>query len=317
MKKLFVLLLSVMSTMAFVSCSTTSVDVCEEEIAEKKVSVEEEYVKLNNDILELNSNLQKQNTRGFLSRFFKRILNVFVSDVVGAVTGVIKGDDIWQSAQGASISSAKNQGFITAVDGINVAIGNAPIKADLLEDTLVTSYIRPKQEALNDLVLVQNSLPATPNDSIGYYHNLVIYNTLEKNNSVNFWRNVSDEACVLKLNEEIISTIPASCYNDVVVSDETIEFCSFIGEASKECEDYKNLINVTAVKYPELDKTLNLLSSYFEGMENVSTDEQWKQYCMDVIELISKSGLPECDKESLKAGITVGYASSKLWKCEE
>lgn len=36
MKKLFVLLLSVMSTMAFVSCSTTSVDVCEEEIAEKK-----------------------------------------------------------------------------------------------------------------------------------------------------------------------------------------------------------------------------------------------------------------------------------------
>ena len=59
MKKLFVLLLSVMSTMAFVSCSTTSVDVCEEEIAEKKVSVEEEYVKLNNDILELNSNLQK------------------------------------------------------------------------------------------------------------------------------------------------------------------------------------------------------------------------------------------------------------------
>ena len=115
-----------------------------------------------------------------MSRFFKRILNVFVSDVVGAVTGVIKGDDIWQSAQGASISSAKNQGFITAVDGINVAIGNAPSKADLLEDTLVTSYIRPKQEALNDLVLVQNSLPATPNDSIGYYHNLVIYNTLEK-----------------------------------------------------------------------------------------------------------------------------------------
>lgn len=37
MKKLFVLLLSVMSTMAFVSCSTTSVDVCEEEIAEKKL----------------------------------------------------------------------------------------------------------------------------------------------------------------------------------------------------------------------------------------------------------------------------------------
>lgn len=66
---------------------------------------------MNNDILELNSNLQKQNTRGFLSRFFKRILNVFVSDVVGAVTGVIKGDDIWQSAQGASISSAKTRGL--------------------------------------------------------------------------------------------------------------------------------------------------------------------------------------------------------------
>lgn len=52
-------------------------------------------------------------------------------------------------------------------------------------------------------------------------------------------------------------------------------------------------------------------------MELVETDEEWEQYCKDVIELISNSGLAERDKESLKAGVTVGYASSKLWKCEE
>lgn len=121
----------------------------------------------------------------------------------------------------------------------------------------------------------------------------------------------------MKLNEEIISTIPVSCYSDVSISDETIQFCSFIGEESVKCENYKELINVAEVKYLELEEILNVISLYFEGMELVETDEEWEQYCKDVIDLISNSGLSERDKESLKAGVTVGYASSKLWKCEE
>lgn len=50
----------------------------------------------------------------------------------------------------------------------------------MLGDTLATSCVQPREDALNNLVLVQNPLLATANDSLGFYHNLIIYNTLEK-----------------------------------------------------------------------------------------------------------------------------------------
>lgn len=124
-KKLFVFS-SVMTIMALISCSTASVDIYEENADDSEVCVEESYARLNNDILVLNLELSQQETRGFLGRLFKSVLNVFVADVVGAVKGVFTGDNIWQSAQGSSFSSAKKQGFITGVYVLNEIIGNAP-----------------------------------------------------------------------------------------------------------------------------------------------------------------------------------------------
>ncbi len=62
---------------------------------------------------------------------------------------------------------------------------------------------------------------------------------------------------------------------------------------------------------------LDTTSGFFEGMELVTTDEEWEQYCKDVIKLITRSDIPEADKNALKMGVSVGYASSKLWKFEE
>ncbi|WP_277821320.1 hypothetical protein [Palleniella muris] len=52
-------------------------------------------------------------------------------------------------------------------------------------------------------------------------------------------------------------------------------------------------------------------------MELVQTDAEWEQYCKNVIALVSDSSISEADKDALVKGVTVGYASSKLWKCEE
>lgn len=317
MKKTCLFLFSVLISITLISCNNSVIEPCEINNANDEISLEKTYADLQGDVLLLNSNLSHQETRGFLSRLFKRVFNVFVSDCIGAVKGLVNGDNIWESAQGASLNSAKKQSFITAVDATNTFILNAPKRIAGKDETPVTSFLQPKSVALNDLVLVSDPSLATINDSIGYYHNSVIYSTLEGNDNINYWKNVSDEACVLKLNEEIINTIPTNIYSGNDVSNETIEFCSFISDESVACNDYKELINVTKSKYPEIEKHLNVISLYFDGMELVTTDEEWEQYCKDLIELISHSGLPECDKESLKAGVTVGYASSKLWKCEE
>lgn len=314
-RKLF-MFLSVIAAMTFMSCSSSSTELYEENVTnEVSNNVDENYLELHDEIVVLNSKLAQHESRGFFSRLFKRVLNVFVSDVIGAVRGVINGDNIWQSAQGSSLVSAKKQGFITAVDLSNEFIGNAPRRIVEVDDTLVTSRIQPKDFALHDIIL-GDSVSWTVNDSIGFYHNLLIYNLLEKNNSVNYWKSVSDDACVLMLNEEIINTIPLKTYNDIDVSGSTLHFCSFIGDESLKCDNYKELITVTKSKYPDLKKVLDITSLYFDGMELVSTDEEWKQYCKDLIELISNSKLDACEKDALKSGIAVGYASSKLWKCE-
>jgi hypothetical protein len=61
---------------------------------------------------------------------------------------------------------------------------------------------------------------------------------------------------------------------------------------------------------------LETTSGFFEGMELVSSEDEWEQYCKGIINLISNSNIPDKDKKALQIGISVGYASSKLWKTE-
>lgn len=44
----------------------------------------------------------------------------------------------------------------------------------------VTQVLQPKSVALENLILVDSSATATINDSIGYYHNTIIYSAFEK-----------------------------------------------------------------------------------------------------------------------------------------
>lgn len=311
MKKI-IYILSIGIASVLISCT----DVYRNDIINKeRNTTEEAYDVLQAEIQSYNSCMQDNTTRSFLSRLFKRVLNVFVSDCVGAIKGAFKGDNIWDSAIASSATSANKQMCIEMIDFTNTYITRGEGKS--VADTTILNSLNPKEKALDNVVLNSSaSSNLTINDSIGYYHNLVIYSAYEKNNSKKFWETVSDYACILKLNEEIRKTIPETCSSDTIIDDETVNFCSFISEQAVACDNYKELLNVTAEKYQELRNTLKTTSIFFEGMEQVSTDEEWKQYCIDILKIISSSNIPEKDKDALQKGITVGYASSKLWKCE-
>lgn len=269
------------------------------------------YASLHSDLTRMNANMESTTSRSFLSRLFKRVLNVFVADCVGAIRGAFEGENIWQSAQGASCVSARKQGFIEGVDAANTLLSRAKLE----NSDLVTSNIQPKETALDGLILADPST-ATLEDSIGFFHNNVIYKTLEKDNSVTLWKEISDEDCLNKLNVEIKKMSKETTYKDTILNKSTIEFCHFISDTSVESQNYKILLESTKNSYPQLGNMLDITSVYFEGMEFVSTEEEWQQYCKSVIKTISNSSIPSKDKDALKMGVTVGYASSKLWKCE-
>lgn len=294
----------------FSACSNNYVE-------QEPISIQEttqDYADLQASIKGLNSSFETPQTRGFLGKLFKKILNVFVSDCVGAIKGAVQGNNIWQSAQGASVTTARKDFDKDPTISADITI---TLKEYAEPDTTVTQILQPKPNALHNLILKGDSTNANFNDSIGYYHNFIIYSTLEKNNDLNYWKGVSNYACVLELNKEIINTIPTSTYSDTIVSAETLRFCDFIGKKSIECKDYKELLSACSAQYPEMKEMLETTSGFFEGMELVTTDEEWEQYCKDVLKLITNSNIPKSDKEALKMGISVGYASSKLWKFEE
>jgi len=274
-------------------------------------SLNKSYTSLHSDLTRMNVEMESAASRSFLSRFFKRVLNVFVSDCVGAIRGAFEGENIWQSAQGASCVSAKKQGFIEGVDAANILLSRAMLE----NDDLVTSKIQPKQVALDGLILVDSST-ATLKDSIGFFHNDVIYKIFENDNNITFWKEISDEDCLNKLNTEITKVSKETTYKDTILNKSTIDFCHFIGDVSVESQNYEALLESTKKAYPQLGNMLDITSVYFEGMELVSTEEEWQQYCKKVIETISNSSIPSKDKDALKMGVTVGYASSKLWKSE-
>ena len=112
------------------------------------------------------------------------------------------------------------------------------------------------------------------------------------------------------------STMEETTYKDTILNKSTIEFCQFISNTSVETQNYKALLESTKKAYPQLGNMLDITSVYFEGMELVTTEEEWQQYCKNVIKTISNSSIPSKDKDALKMGVTVGYASSKLWKSE-
>ena len=77
---------------------------------------------------------------------------------------------------------------------------------------------------LENLILVDSSATATINDSIGYYHNTIIYSAFEKKDNINYWKSISDYARVLELNKEIINTVPSTSYNDTILNVTTQSF---------------------------------------------------------------------------------------------
>lgn len=141
---------------------------CSNEYVETKPVVQtttSEYADLKVGICELNDSCRNTLTRGFRGRLFNRVVKIFVSDCIGAIKGAITGDNIWQSAQGASVTSASKQGFFTSLDVTNTYITRSSNAGDSMK---VTQVLQPKSVALENLILVDSSATATINDSIGY-----------------------------------------------------------------------------------------------------------------------------------------------------
>lgn len=329
MKKVIYLMFFVLGVVGLSSCqqestSENSVDVTSPSITEPSLAfqtIKDSILFVNQNLAINNLSLRDSSTnvspvrKSFFSKLFKKVLNVFVSDCYGALKGLVKGQNVWQSASSASTSSAVRQ-----LEDLRTELGNDAYygnKTSRVAASLpsATTVLRSKNIALNDLILTE----ATPtlNDSVGYYHNVAIYNAMTDNSDLTYWTSLSDKEIVAQLNKEIVKIAPTSAFANTPIAAETVEFSTYISNLSAKCGNAAEMSATVKQDYPELTKHISIMELYLQGMENVMNWDEWRSYCQRLIQIIDRSTLSEKDRESLKAGITVGYASSKLWDNEK
>ena len=270
------------------------------------------YSDVKDSIAILNSSLiQKGTSRSFFSRLFNSICKVVVADCVGAFNGLINGDNVWNSATSSSVNAARKEAKPYLYE-LESEMSSRTVSKDLVP---MTNLINTKT-SLDGLILADNTGELTPIDSLGYYHNKIINDSFTEKNDANYWLSLDDKELVEKIDTEIKKIVPQNLTYSNIKTDATITFCNFIGTAVSESTSAQELLNKTKKEYVKLSNSIDILAQYVQGMENVSTQEEWDKYSKDIVRIISNSNLDDKQKESLKAGIVVGYASSKLWKDE-
>ncbi len=313
MKKISIIFVTLLCLACCFSCqdSSGSMSVETADVSVNKFKI------LEDSIYTINSKLYTSNTRGFLGKLFKHGLKIFGADCIGAVRGLFKGENIWQSAKSSSLNSAKTELFKTVVEATNELIAE-PASRAVTNSTIVpaTNCLNSYDYAMSDLVLTDSNIDNDINDSIGFYHNKIIYDAVLEHNEAEYWATINSDSIVASINNEIEKVVPPYIYSDTILSQETVDFCDFIGSVSDSTATVYEMLTKTSNEFPEMKNYMDVLNLYFQGMDLVTTEEEWKNYCQELIRVINSSELTQKEKECLKAGINVGYASSKLWNYE-
>ncbi len=305
-----VLILSLFMSFLFVSlisCNQQETMPIANSVRTETVHESNALIDVKDSISLLNQQLGQNQSRSFFGRLFKSIFKVVVSDCVGAFNGLINGNNVWNSAVSSSSKAATTEAKPYLKDLEDMISTRAQ-----LSNTPITSLINTDVK-MDDLILNEDKSNLTLADSLGYFHNKIIQDAYIENNDINYWANLDDKGLVLKINEEVQKYVPVKINGDNDI-ESTATFCSFVGTTLSQANTAQEFLDLTKKNYPNLSNSIDVLSLYLNGMESVSTQEEWDKYCKDLVRIISNSNLDDSQKESLKAGVVVGYASSKLWK---
>lgn len=272
------------------------------------------------DIIELTSvqlqidslNQSMFQTPKFKSRGFKdwlnRITGVVVADALGAMFGHLYGGPIGAISTGVTSSAL----FALVPDRYITGPFKAPT------DSLIRSVNPPIISQTPTLIpnTGLNSGSITIEDSIGYFHNMIL-RTLNRELA-------SETVTVDKVCNGVAKHmapyyhIPSDTISARLTANKNF-FKDILCEQlldTPEDADFTTTIARWKMVFPQNDTQLNLLESFFTGLANVEVDENDGTYLNKVLEILNASNLSRSTKQSLRNAIIVGNASYQLWTTE-
>lgn len=314
MKKITYLLLIVIGMVFYCSCSTEDITNETEPTVQSTVYEPETQalIDFQTELAALNEQMftGQSQTRG-LSKFMKRFLAVVCCDALGGGLGGCAG-----GIPGAAV------GAITS----SVAAAIAP------EDKLPAIFRSTDDPTTNmlgmndpDIALSPNLIPTTPTnptgptieDSIGYYHNVVILalnNTLPSEN-VDIDTLIEN---VAELTYKSYHTTQKAVINHLKANESFfVQLTSNIMPNIKYDNDFSDIIKRCQLQFPEQAEKLKTIEIYINGLTNIEITDNDGEYLNKALALLNASAMDPTTKRDVRNALIVANASYQLWESSE
>ena len=332
MKKIFFIMLT-LSVIAFASCSNDDniLEPQERITAEVNDSVLQivqqnlELSKLQSNINSYNFNyIEKQNPntrsiKNFFKNFFRKpwkLIATIAADAVGGVFGGVAGGVTASGIVGCAVAFEVTKIAIVPMPN---NIGARHILGTTGGINIPDSLLNSEEVIFGNVVPDNSYMECYANDSIGYYHNKILYEIFSDDAKLDEFMNMDKQAQAYAIVEEMKNTPylrdtygsaldnTTNINNGIIIAEAVIELAE---TAETEDEFFDGLANLGITDA----NVIAVMKEVLNGLYNIDPTTDSGEYYQDVLEIVENSNLDINMKQKFADGIIIGQASNHLWK---
>ena len=322
-----------LSVIAFASCSNDDniLEPQERITAEVNDSVLQivqqnlELSKLQSNINSYNFNyIEKQNPntrsiKNFFKNFFRKpwkLIATIAADAVGGVFGGVAGGVTASGIVGCAVAFEVTKIAIVPMPN---NIGARHILGTTGGINIPDSLLNSEEVIFGNVVPDNSYMECYANDSIGYYHNKILYEIFSDDAKLDEFMNMDKQAQAYAIVEEMKNTPylrdtygsaldnTTNINNGIVIAEAVIELAE---TAETEDEFFDGLANLGITDA----NVIAVMKEVLNGLYNIDPTTDSGEYYQDVLEIVENSNLDINMKQKFADGIIIGQASNHLWK---
>lgn len=322
-----------LSVIAFASCSNDDniLEPQERITAEVNDSVLQivqqnlELSKLQSNINSYNFNyIEKQNPntrsiKNFFKNFFRKpwkLIATIAADAVGGVFGGVAGGVTASGIVGCAVAFEVTKIAIVPMPN---NIGPRHILGTTGGINIPDSLLNSEEVIFGNIVPDNSYMECYANDSIGYYHNKILYEIFSDDAKLDEFMNMNKQAQAYAIVEEMKNTPylrdtygsaldnTTNINNGIVIAEAVIELAE---TAETEDEFFDGLANLGITDA----NVIAVMKEVLNGLYNIDPTTDSGEYYQDVLEIVANSNLDINMKQKFADGIIIGQASNHLWK---
>lgn len=203
------------------------------------------------------------------------------------------------------------------------AVGAATViqKPNINVNIGVGTPVRQKQVAFTGIVCPANDNLQTMqlNDSIGYYHNAILYDVFNDTTFVKDNCNTHEDLLNV-LVQRIDSLYPTALSSDEAIRKQQIQQASNISsvlvEVLTSSTSYEDFMDKLKEKNVVPSAVIDLLKEYCYGLLSVDLEGNDGKYLQEMLDYLKKANLSTTTKTAIGNSFIVGNASNQMWNTE-